>query len=70
VDVVEESYLIQSWPAEQQDTLMVKAYDAYGIQQQAKPARDTIGIDHEDSLDTQTGRERDILHRAKRGEYS
>jgi hypothetical protein len=67
---VVESYLIQSWPAAHQDTLLVKATDAYGAQVRAQPADDTIVIDHEDSLETQTGRERDILHRAERGDYS
>ncbi|MGA5207833.1 hypothetical protein [Streptomyces variegatus] len=67
---VVESYLIQSWPAAHQDTLLVKATDAYGAQVRAQPADDTIVIDHEDSLETQTGRERDNLHRAERGDYS
>ncbi|MDG9709431.1 hypothetical protein [Streptomyces sp. DH10] len=70
VDEVVESYLIQSWPAAHQDALLLKATDAYGAQVRAQPADDTIVIDHEDSLDTQTGRERDILHRAERGDYS
>lgn len=70
VDDVVESYLIQSWPAAHQDALLVKATDAYGAQVRAQPADDTIVIDHEDSLDTQIGRERDILHRAERGDYS
>ncbi|WP_406260266.1 hypothetical protein OIA45_19355 [Streptomyces chartreusis] len=70
VDDVVESYLIQSWPAAHQDALLVKATDAYGAQVRAQPADDTIVIDHEDSLDTRTGQERDILHRAERGDYS
>lgn len=70
VDDVVESYLIQSWPAQHQDALLVKATDAYGAQVRALKADDTIVIDHEDSLDTQTGRERDILRRAERGDYS
>ncbi|WP_244204509.1 hypothetical protein [Streptomyces africanus] len=70
MDEVVESYLIQSWPAAHQDALLLKATDAYGAQVRAQPADDTIVIDHEDSLDTQTGRERDILHRAERGDYS
>ncbi|GGY40867.1 hypothetical protein [Streptomyces djakartensis] len=65
-----ESYLIQSWPAAHQDALLVKATDTYGVQVRAQPANDTTVIDHEDSLDTQTGRERDILRRAGRGDYS
>ncbi|WP_406368229.1 hypothetical protein OG788_46835 [Streptomyces sp. NBC_00647] len=69
-DDIVESYLIQSWPAAHQDALLVKATDAYGAQVRARPAGDTIVIDHEDSLDTQTGRERDILRRAGRGDYS
>ncbi|MFJ1975305.1 hypothetical protein ACIO93_42560 [Streptomyces sp. NPDC087903] len=69
-DDVMEFYLIQSWPAAQQDALLVKATDSYGAQERAQPANDTIVIDHEDSLDTQRGRERDILHRAERGDYS
>ncbi|MER5472620.1 hypothetical protein ABZX90_41920 [Streptomyces sp. NPDC002935] len=69
-DDVVESYLIQSWPAAHQDALLVKATDAYGAQVRARPAGDTIVIDHEDSLDTQTGRERDILRRAGHGDYS
>ncbi|MFE7167117.1 hypothetical protein [Streptomyces sp. NPDC057616] len=70
VDDVVESYLIQSWPAAYQDALLVKATDAYGAQVRAREADDTIVIDHEDSLDTQTGRERDILRSAERGDYS
>ncbi|WP_328502190.1 hypothetical protein OG828_23060 [Streptomyces sp. NBC_00457] len=70
LDDVVESYLIQSWPAAHQDALLVKATDAYGAQVRAQSADDTIVIDHEDSLDTQTGRERDILRRAERGDYS
>jgi hypothetical protein len=70
VDEVVESYLIQSWPAAHQDALLVKATDTYGAQVRAQPADDTIVIDHEDSLDTPSGRERDILHRAERGDYS
>ncbi|MFE9776338.1 hypothetical protein ACFYOV_32700 [Streptomyces sp. NPDC005931] len=70
VDEVVESYLIQSWPAAHQDASLVKATDAYGSQVRDQPADDTIVIDHEDSLDTQVGRERDILRRAQRGEYS
>jgi hypothetical protein len=70
VDEAVESYLIQSWPAAHQDALLLKATDAYGAQVRAQPADDTIVIDHEDSLETQTGRERDILHRAERGDYS
>ena len=62
--------LIQSWPAAHQDTLLVKATDAYGAQVRARQADDTIVIDHEDSLDTQAGRERDVLRRAERGDYS
>ncbi|MCX4578066.1 hypothetical protein OHB41_33740 [Streptomyces sp. NBC_01571] len=69
-DDVVESYLIQSWPAAHQDALLVKATDAYGAQVRARPASDTLVIDHEDSLDTQTGRERDILRRAGHGDYS
>ncbi|MEU6911327.1 hypothetical protein ABZ935_39290 [Streptomyces coeruleorubidus] len=65
-----ESYLIQSWPAAHQDALLLKATDPYGDQVRARQADDTIVIDHEDSLDTQTGLERDILHRAERGDYS
>ncbi|MFF7046533.1 hypothetical protein ACIP4T_32055 [Streptomyces massasporeus] len=67
---VVESYLIQSWPAAHQDALLVKTTDAYGAQVRAQPADDTIIIDHEDSLDTPSSRERDILHRGERGEYS
>ncbi|MEV5432702.1 hypothetical protein [Streptomyces sp. NPDC052701] len=67
---VVESYLIQSWPAAHQDALLLKATDVYGAQVRAQEADDTIVIDHEDSLDTQTGRERDILRRAERGDYS
>ncbi|MEU1940637.1 hypothetical protein ACH49O_41025 [Streptomyces coeruleorubidus] len=70
VDEVAESYLIQSWPAAHQDALLVKASDAYGAQVRAQQVDDTIVIDHEDSLDTPSGRERDILHRAERGDYS
>ncbi|MFE1444413.1 hypothetical protein [Streptomyces sp. NPDC058739] len=70
VDEAVESYLIQSWPAGHHDALVVKASDAYGIYRRAKPTRDTIVIDHEDSPDTQSGRERDILRRAERGDYS
>lgn len=70
VDEVVESYLIQSWPAAHQDALLVQATDAYGAQSRAQQADDTIVIDHEDSLDTQTGQERDILRRAERGDYS
>lgn len=70
VDGVMESYLIQSWPTAHQDALLVKATDSYGAQVRAQPADDTVVLDHEDSLDTQTGRERDILHRAERGDYS
>ncbi|MFE2530789.1 hypothetical protein [Streptomyces sp. NPDC059371] len=69
-DDVVESYLIQSWPAAHQDAFLVKATDAYGAQVRARPADDTLVIDHEDSLDTQTGRERDILRRAGHGDYS
>ncbi|WP_346139418.1 hypothetical protein [Streptomyces coeruleofuscus] len=69
-DEVVESYLIQSWPAAHQDALLVKATDAYGSQVRAQQADDTIVIDHEDSLDTPSGRERDILHRGERGDYS
>ncbi|MET7457047.1 hypothetical protein ABZT03_35220 [Streptomyces sp. NPDC005574] len=68
-DDVAETYLIQSWPAAHQDALLVKATDSYGAQKRARPANDTIVIDHEDSLDTQTGRERDILRRAARGDH-
>ncbi|WP_409097281.1 hypothetical protein [Streptomyces scabiei] len=64
VDEVVESYLLQSWPAAHQDALLVRATDAYGIHLRAQDADDTIVIDHEDSLDTRTGRERDILRRA------
>ncbi|MFM9692239.1 hypothetical protein [Streptomyces europaeiscabiei] len=67
VDEVVESYLLQSWPAAHQDALLVRATDAYGAHLRAQEADDTIVIDHEDSLDTQTGRERDILRRADRG---
>ncbi|MDT0386007.1 hypothetical protein [Streptomyces dubilierae] len=70
VDEVVESYLIQSWPAAHQDASLVKATDAYGAQVRAQPADDTLIIDHEDSPDTPSGRERDILHRAERGDYS
>ncbi|MET7988714.1 hypothetical protein [Streptomyces sp. NPDC005281] len=69
-DDVVESYLIQSWPAAHQDALLVKATDSYGAQVRARPADDTLVIDHEGSLDTQVGRERDILRRAGRGDYS
>ncbi|MET8860885.1 hypothetical protein [Streptomyces sp. NPDC004579] len=69
-DDVVESYLIQSWPAAHQDALLVHATDAYGAEVRARPAADTQVIDQEDSLDTQTGRERDILRRAGRGDYS
>ena len=65
-----ESYLIQSWLAPHQEALLVQATDAYGAEVRAQPADDTIVIDHEDSLDTQTGRERDILRRAEHGNYS
>ncbi|GAA2768533.1 hypothetical protein GCM10010103_75750 [Streptomyces paradoxus] len=70
LDEAVESYLIQSWPAAHQDALLVQATDTYGAQVRAQPANDTIVIDHEDSLETQTGRERDILRRAGRGDYS
>lgn len=70
VDEVVESYLIQSWPAAHHDASLVKATDAYGAQVRARSADDTLVIDHEDSLDTPSGRERDILHRAERGDYS
>ncbi|MEW2117223.1 hypothetical protein AB0945_18925 [Streptomyces sp. NPDC005474] len=63
-DDVPESYLIQSWPAPHQDAQLFQATDSYGAQVRAQPADDTIVIDHEDSLDTRTGRERDILRRA------
>ncbi|MEV3973517.1 hypothetical protein AB0K68_36215 [Streptomyces sp. NPDC050698] len=66
VDEVVESCLIQSWPAAHQDALLVQATDAYGAQVRAQQAEATIVVDHEDSLETQTGRERDILHRAER----
>lgn len=69
-DDVLESYLIQSWPAPHQDAQLVQATDAYGAQIRAQPADDTIVIDHEDPLDTRTGRERDILRRAQRGDHS
>ncbi|WP_339135140.1 hypothetical protein WJM95_34950 [Streptomyces sp. f51] len=69
-DDVVESYLIQSWPASYQDGLLVKATDDYGAQVRARPADDTFVIDHEDSPDTQIGRERDILRRAGHGDYS
>ncbi len=52
------------------DLPSLAATDAYGAQVRARPADDTIVIDHEDSLETQTGRERDILRRAARGDYS
>ncbi|MFE2565911.1 hypothetical protein [Streptomyces mirabilis] len=65
-----ESYLIQSWPAAHQNALLVQATDSYGAQVRARPAGDTLVIDHEDSLDIQTGRERDILRRAGQGDYS
>ncbi|MFF9034255.1 hypothetical protein ACF090_02155 [Streptomyces sp. NPDC014892] len=68
VDEAVESYLLQSWPAEHQDALLVRATDAYGAQLRAQDADDTIVIDHEDSLDTQTGRERHILRRAENGQ--
>ncbi|MGJ5826506.1 hypothetical protein [Streptomyces ossamyceticus] len=67
VDEVVESYLLQSWPAEHQDALLVRATDTYGAEVRARDADDTVVIDHEDSLDTQTGRERDTLRRAERG---
>lgn len=51
-------------------TFSLRATDAYGTQMRAREADDTIVIDHEDSLDTQTGRERDILRRAESGDYS
>jgi hypothetical protein len=70
LDAAVESYLIQSWPTAHQGALLVQATDTYGAQVRAQPANDTIVIDHEDSLDTQTGRERDILRRAGRGDYS
>lgn len=70
VDEIVESYLIQSWPAAHQGPLLVKATDAYGAQVRSRPADDTVVIDHESSLDTQTGRERDILRRAQHGDYS
>ena len=70
VDEVVESYLVQSWPASHEGALLVKATDTYGVQVRARQADHTIVIDHEDSLDTQTGRERDILRRAGRGDYS
>ncbi|MEU4490194.1 hypothetical protein AB0H94_35885 [Streptomyces purpurascens] len=70
VDEVVETYLIQSWPAAHEDALLVKATDTYGAQVRAQLADDTIVIDHEDSHDTQTGQERDILRRAERGDYS
>lgn len=70
VDEVVESYLLQSWPAAHQEALLVRATDAYGAHLRAQEADDTIVIDHEDSLDTQTGRERDILRRADRGDQS
>ncbi|MGW1532520.1 hypothetical protein [Streptomyces aureus] len=69
-DDVVESYLIQSWPAVHHDALLVKATDDYGAQVGARPVDDTIVIDHEDSPDTQTGQERDILRRAGQGDYS
>lgn len=70
VDEVVEAYLIQCWPAPHQDARLVKASDAYGAQVRAQPGDDTVVIDHEDSTQTRTGRERDILHRAERGDYS
>ncbi|MFF8934613.1 hypothetical protein ACF08O_07715 [Streptomyces paradoxus] len=70
LDEAVESYLIQSWPAAHQDALPVQATDTYGTQVRAQPANDTIVIDHEDSLDTQTGCERGILRRAGHGDYS
>lgn len=70
VDEAVESYLLQSWPAPHQDALLVRATDAYGAQVRARDADDTIVIDHEDSLESQTGRERDILRRAERGHQS
>lgn len=69
IDDVVEFYLIQSWPAAHQDAVLAKATDGYGAQVRARRANDTIVIDHEDSLTTQSGRERDILRRAERGEY-
>ena len=69
VDEVVESYLVQSWPAPHEGALLVQATDTYGVQMRAQQADDTVVIDHEDSLDTQTGRERDILRRAERGDY-
>ncbi|MFD5519627.1 hypothetical protein [Streptomyces sp. NPDC127066] len=69
-DDVVESYLIQSWPAAHQDALLVHATDVYGAEVRARQAGDTQVIDQEDSLDTQTGRERDILRRAGNGDYS
>ncbi|EMF52728.1 hypothetical protein GTY82_32185 [Streptomyces sp. SID5476] len=68
VDEVVESYLLQSWPAAHQEALLVRATDAYGAHLRAQEADDTIVIDHEDSPDTQIGRERDILRRADRGD--
>ncbi|MEU9575436.1 hypothetical protein AB0D62_37545 [Streptomyces massasporeus] len=70
LDEAVESYLIQCWPAAHEDALLVQATDAYGAQVRAQPANDTIVIDHEDSRETQTGRERDILRRAGRGDCS
>ncbi|MEV5437475.1 hypothetical protein AB0K80_15895 [Streptomyces sp. NPDC052682] len=69
VDEVVEAYLIQSWPAVHEDAALVKATDDYGARVRAQPADDTLVIDHEDSLGTQSGRERDILRRAQRGDY-
>lgn len=68
VDEVVESYLLQSWPAAHQEALPVRATDAYGAHLRAQDADETIVIDHEDLLNTQTGRERDILRRADRGD--
>jgi hypothetical protein len=68
---VVEFYLLQSWPAAPQEALLVKAMtDGYGAGRRAGPPRDTLVIDHEDSLDTPSGRERDILRRAGRGDHS
>ncbi|MFJ5774308.1 hypothetical protein [Streptomyces sp. NPDC093094] len=67
---VVESYLVQSWPAAHQDAFLVKAADAYGSGVRARPARDTVAVDHEDSPGPRAAEERDILRRAERGDFS
>ncbi|WP_159062285.1 hypothetical protein [Streptomyces caniscabiei] len=44
----------------------MRATDAAGAQVRAQDTDDTVVIDHENSLDTRPGRERDILRRAER----